>query len=63
VQYNRRIAGDVAAELFMDVFNIADNQKALRLQDVVAGVGSNPFGSEIQWVPARRAFLGARLKF
>jgi hypothetical protein len=63
VQYNRRLVGDVAAEVFMDVFNVANNQGALRLQDLVAGSGSNPFGSEIQWVPARRAFLGARLKF
>jgi hypothetical protein len=63
VQYNRRIVGDVAAEVFADFFNVANNQTAIREQDLVAGTGSNPFGSEIQWVTPRRAFIGARLKF
>jgi hypothetical protein len=62
-QYSRRIAGDVAAEVFMDVFNIADQQGAIRTQDLVAGLGTTAFGDPIQWVTPRRAFLGVRVKF
>lgn len=62
-QYNRRIAGDVAAEFFVDLFNITNNQSAIRTQDLVAGSGGNAFGSEILWVEPRRAFIGARVKF
>ena len=62
-QYNRRLMGDTAVELFVDLFNIADNQGAIREQDLVAGSGSTAFGDEIQWVTPRRAFFGARLKF
>lgn len=62
-QYNRRLAGGVAAEVFVDVFNIANNQDSIRNQDLVAGLGTTAFGDAIQWVTPRRAFLGARLKF
>jgi len=62
-QYNRRIMGDTAVEFFVDVFNILDNQTPVRIQDLVAGQGSNAFGDEILWVNPRRAFLGARVKF
>ena len=62
-QYNRRIVGDTAVEFFVDLFNILDNQAPVRIQDLVAGQGSNAFGDEILWVNPRRAFLGARVKF
>jgi hypothetical protein len=62
-QYNRRIMGDAAVEFFVDLFNILDNQSPVRIQDLVAGQGSNAFGDEILWVNPRRAFLGARVKF
>ena len=62
-QYNMRFPGNTAVEFFVDLFNIADNQGAIRNQDLVAGSGSNAFGDEIQWITPRRAFLGARLKF
>jgi hypothetical protein len=63
VQYNRQLIGDTSAEVFVDIFNIADNQASIRNQDLVAGSGSNPFGSEIKWVTPRRAFLSVRVKF
>jgi hypothetical protein len=63
VQYNRNIFGDFGVEVFADIFNIANNQGSIRNQDLVAGSGGTAFGEELQWVPARRAFLGARLKF
>jgi hypothetical protein len=62
-QYNRRITGDVSAEVFMDLFNVLNNQNAIREQDLVAGQGANAFGDEILWVNPRRAFIGARVKF
>lgn len=63
VQYNRTLAGRLAAEVFVDVFNVADSQGAVRNQDLVAGLGTTRFGDPIQWITARRAFLGARLRF
>ncbi|MDP1570450.1 MAG: carboxypeptidase regulatory-like domain-containing protein [Vicinamibacterales bacterium] len=63
VQYNRTLAGRTSAEVFVDVFNVANNQNAMRNQDLVAGLGTTAFGDPIQWITARRAFLGARLRF
>lgn len=62
VQYLRDL-GAVDAEFFVDIFNLFNNQGSIRDQDLVAGRGSLAFGDPIQWVTARRAFLGARLKF
>lgn len=62
-QYNRPIVGDASVEFFVDVFNVLNNQGAVRNQDLVAGQGANAFGDEILWVNPRRAFLGARVKF
>jgi hypothetical protein len=62
-QYNWRFADRMNAEVFMDLFNITNNQSAIRTQDLVAGSGGNAFGSEILWVEPRRAFLGARVRF
>ncbi|MEW6320825.1 MAG: TonB-dependent receptor [Acidobacteriota bacterium] len=62
VQYNRKV-DRLDFEVFADVFNITNGQGATREQDLVAGLGSTPFGAPISWVPPRRAFLGARVKF
>ena len=62
-QYNKRFAEHLNTEFFVDLFNITNNQSAIRTQDLVAGSGGNAFGSEILWVEPRRFFLGARLKF
>jgi len=62
-QYNHKISGEIAGEFFVDLFNITNNQSAIRNQDLVAGSGGNAFGSEILWVEPRRAFFGARVKF
>jgi outer membrane receptor protein involved in Fe transport len=61
-QYVRNI-GQAAAEVFVDVFNVFDNQNAVRNQDLVAGQGGIAFGQPLLWVQPRRAFLGARLRF
>jgi hypothetical protein len=55
--------GWLSTELFLDVFNIFDDQAAVRNQDVVAGSGGVPFGDALQWMSPRRAYLGIRLGF
>lgn len=60
-QYNRQL-GRVNAEFFLDIFNVADEQKSIRLQDLEAGAsdGTSDFGDGIQFVPPRRYFIGIR---
>jgi hypothetical protein len=62
VQYKRRLAG-VGAEVFVDIFNITDNQTSVRNQDLVAGSGGISFGEGLTFNTPRRFFLGARLGF
>ena len=62
-QYNRRLVENASVEFFVDLFNVFNNQDAVRNQDLVAGQGTKAFGDAILWVNPRRAFLGARVKF
>ena len=62
VEYNRKF-GKAGAELFVDVFNVLDNQDSTRNQDLVAGAGGIAFGSPLTFSSPRRFFLGARLSF
>jgi hypothetical protein len=62
-QYNHKITEGVSGEVFVDLFNITNNQSEIRVQDLVAGSGGNAFGDPILWVEPRRAFIGARVKF
>jgi Carboxypeptidase regulatory-like domain len=55
--------GRFGTEVFMDIFNVTNNQDATRNQDLVAGAGGTAFGEGIRWVDPRRFFLGARLSF
>ena len=61
-QYVKNI-GKAAAEVFIDVFNVLDNQDAVRNQDLVAGQGGVAFGDGLTFIQPRRAFLGLRLRF
>ena len=61
-QYKRDILG-LGTEVFVDIFNVMNNQDAIRNQDLVAGAGANPFGDAIRFNDPRRFFLGARLSF
>jgi hypothetical protein len=61
-QYDRRFGG-INTEVFVDLFNITNNQGAIREQDLVAGQGTTAFGDALQWITPRRAFIGARVKF
>jgi hypothetical protein len=60
VEYVRQVQR-AKFELFMDVFDVFNQQSAVRKQDLVAGRGGNPFNSEILWVQPRRAFFGIRV--
>lgn len=62
VEYIRNF-GPAKAELFVDVFNVFDNQTAVRNQDLVAGLGGNSFGEGLLFQDPRRFFIGARLSF
>jgi len=62
VEYNRKF-GKAGAELFVDVFNVLDNQDSTRNQDLLAGSGGIAFGSPLTFSDPRRFFLGARLSF
>jgi hypothetical protein len=62
VHYVRRFA-PVTTELFVDIFNVLNDQAAMRTEDLAAGTGATQFGDEIQWQAPRRAFLGVRVGF
>jgi outer membrane receptor protein involved in Fe transport len=62
VQY-RRPVGQARLEVFADVFNVFDDQDAIREQDLIAGQGADVFGAGIRFNDPRRLFLGARLSF
>ena len=55
--------GWLVTEFFLDIFNVLDDQAAVRNQDVVAGANGIAFGEPIQWNSPRRAYLGVRLSF
>lgn len=61
-RYLRRI-NRLTAEITFDVFNLFDNQGAIRIEDLAAGSGTSVYGSEIQWLNPRSALLGFRLSF
>lgn len=50
-------------ELFLDIFNILDNQSAIAEQDLFSGDGVYDFGEANNWVEPRRFYLGARYSF
>ena len=59
----------LTAEVFMDLFNVTNNQGAIRLQDLAAGSGTTKYLDEFVWLrPAERVprradpFLGARCR-
>ena len=63
LQYNRRLVGRSEAEVFVDLFNVTDNQGAIRLQDLASGSGTTKYLDEFVWLQPRNAFVGVRVKF
>jgi hypothetical protein len=53
----------LSAEIFLDVFNVLDDQAARRFMDLRAGDGVYSFGEANDWVLPRRFYLGARMSF
>jgi hypothetical protein len=53
----------LSAEVFLDVFNVLDDQAPRRFMDLRAGDGVYSFGEANDWVLPRRFYLGARMSF
>ncbi len=62
IQYVRKM-GNFTGEVFLDIFNVTDNQGAIRLQDLQAGSGTTRYLDEFQWLNPRNMFLGFRVRF
>jgi len=62
VEYKKKF-GNVLTEIFVDTFNVLDNQDSIRNQDLVAGSGGVAYGEPLLYLDPRRFFLGARLSF
>lgn len=50
-------------DFFLDIFNVADDQAEVRVQDLVSGGGSFEFLEGSEFVEPRRYNLGVRLRF
>ena len=59
----KKTFGGLGTEFFVDIFNVANNQDAIRIQDLVAGSGGTAFMEPTRFLDPRRFFLGARLSF
>mgnify|MGYP006109227241 FL=1 len=51
------------AEVFVDVFNLLDDQAAIGEMDLAAGDGDYGYGQANEWVEPRSIYLGARISF
>ncbi|HEX7047545.1 MAG TPA: TonB-dependent receptor [Gammaproteobacteria bacterium] len=61
-KYTRELpVGEI--EVFLDIFNILDNQATIAEQDLVGGDGVYNFGEANDWVVPRQFYLGARYSF
>ena len=58
--YLWNVTGRLQTDFFLDIFNILDEQEAVVIQDLTAQPN---FGEGLAFVPPRRYFLGARLRF
>ena len=62
-KYTFDFADRYTTELFLDIFNVLDDQAVRREQDLSNGDGVFSFSQANDWVLPRRFFLGARLSF
>jgi len=63
VKYVLEFGESTDVELFLDVFNVFDNQAVTREQDLAVGGDSWDFAEASNWVLPRRLYLGARMSF
>jgi hypothetical protein len=61
--YLWQTGGAVEVDLFLDVFNVLDDQQVIRVQDLVEGGEGFEYLEGINFVQPRRYFVGARLRF
>jgi hypothetical protein len=62
-QWNQPLPRQTSLELFLDIFNVTNDQATIRSQDLFAGNGVANFGGGLQYVEPRRFYLGARFLF
>jgi hypothetical protein len=63
-QWNQPLPRSTSLELFLDIFNVTDDQATIRSQDLLAGQGTGKnFGDSLTYVEPRRFYLGARFLF
>tara|TARA_B100000780_G_scaffold68240_1_gene45137 strand:+ start:1209 stop:4259 length:3051 start_codon:yes stop_codon:yes gene_type:complete len=62
VKYTAELGGR-ELELFVDIFNVLDNQATTGEMGLIAGDGTYAFGESISWVSPRAFYLGARMSF
>jgi len=63
LKYTTNIMSDRELEVFVDVFNVLDNQAVIEVMPFVDGDGIYDFGEGNDWVSPRSFYLGARLSF
>ena len=63
LKYTTNIMSDRELEVFVDVFNVLDNQAVIEVMPFVDGDGIYNFGEGNDWVSPRSFYLGARLSF
>ena len=63
LKYTTNIMSDRELEVFVDVFNVLDNQAVIEVMPFVDGDGVYNFGEGNDWVSPRSFYLGARLSF
>ena len=61
--YLWQVGDRVEIDLFLDVFNVFDDQQVIRVQDLEGGGDGFDFLEGIDFVQPRRYFVGARLRF
>jgi hypothetical protein len=63
LKYVYKLTASQKVELFLDVFNLLDQQSPISQMPLVAGSGAYKFGEANNWVEPRRMYVGARYSF
>ncbi len=62
-KYTFSFSDNYETEIFLDMFNVLDDQAVRREQDLAGGADGIAFTEALDWVAPRRIFLGARVRF
>ena len=63
LKYTTNIISDRELEVFVDIFNVLDNQATSEVMPFTAGDGIYDFAEGTSWVSPRAFYLGARVSF